>query len=52
MKLDNEQQREVILAAINACNFRGEVVEVVFDLKRAVTTAEIDRPAEVDGEKA
>ena len=41
MKLDNEQQREVILAAISTCSFKGNAVEVVYDLIQAVKAAEV-----------
>lgn len=42
MKLDNEQQRELLLGAINACNFSGKMIEMIYALKLAVSTAPIE----------
>jgi len=41
MVLDSKEQQEIILAAINACSFRGDVIEQVMAVKNAVQEATI-----------
>lgn len=48
MKLDDETQREIILAAINACTFPGKVVEKVCSVKNAVKEASIEEGVDSD----
>lgn len=40
MQIDTEQQREVLLAAINATSWQGQFVELVSAVKVAVQMAE------------
>lgn len=44
MKLDNEQQRQVLLDVINKSPFVGAVSEYVTELKQIISSAEIDLP--------
>lgn len=47
MTLDNETQRQLILAAIDASNWPGSLAEEIVKLKFAVRQAEIqDHPKE------
>lgn len=41
MILDNERQREIILNLIKTSNFSGDLVDDVFDFKKAVTDASV-----------
>lgn len=42
MKLDHEEQRKLLLAAINSCNWPGHIVEEVIKLKIAVHAASLE----------
>ena len=41
MILDNENQRRLMLNAINVCNWPGQVVEEIVKLKIAIASAPI-----------
>lgn len=41
MTLDSEQQRHLLLQLLAQATFPGSVVEIVFDLKKALETAAI-----------
>lgn len=41
MILDNEDQRQTLIALINASTFTGQDVEGVFKLKKSIQEAEI-----------
>lgn len=42
MKLDNQRQKEILLQLFNASQFPGQAIEEVFDLKKALKSAEIE----------
>lgn len=44
MTLDQEQDRQLLLAIINQAQFKGEIVEHVAILKQRIATAEIAKP--------
>ena len=43
MQLDSEAQKEMLLEIINNLQFRGADIEKMFNLKQAVTDAEIKK---------
>jgi len=50
MILDKKEHKEIFLELINKASFQGESVEVVFELKQAVQSAQIRQmPNGVDG---
>jgi hypothetical protein len=42
MKLDNEEQRQILLQLIAAASVPGSAVEKVAELKRVIAQAELD----------
>ena len=42
MKLDTERQRAILIEMINVATFPGKHAEEVADLKRALSTAELE----------
>lgn len=51
MKLDNEQQRKILLQLIDNAQFPGSARKVVNDLATAIETAEVEKLPEA-GESA
>lgn len=43
MKLDSEDQREILLKLINAASIPGNAVELIYELLKAVKSAEIEK---------
>lgn len=51
MKLDNEQQRGLLLQILDHVQFPGDARKVIFELGRAIETADIDVQSNDDGTK-
>lgn len=52
MKLDNEEQRKILLEMISSMQVSGEFIDTVYELKKSIKDADIDitktRPADID----
>lgn len=48
MKLDNEQQRQILLQLIDAAQFPGTARKIINELAEAIETAEIEAQPEQD----
>jgi len=42
MKVDNEEQRKMLVDLLNATTFQGTAIDEVATLKKAIVTAEVD----------
>lgn len=48
MKLDNEQQRKILIQLIDSATFPGHAREMVTELGRAIAGADIEEPISVE----